>query len=105
MKNQAETNQAMFQAFADECYATKRNEKLKIAVREALVPEIATLEVEKTKIENSISALKDSFELGWTDCLYAETQLDTGLLFDVMGELDERAPQPVTTAENSDMEL
>jgi hypothetical protein len=103
MKHLAMVDQAKFHDFADKCYDTKRNEALKLVCLGALVPELAVLEANKTKIENSITALKDSFDLGWTDCLFAETQFKTDIIYDVLRDLDER--DPMADEEDEDMEI
>ena len=102
MKELAESDQAAFQIFADKCVKAKRTDHLMVIVRDTLIPQIGKLEDEKAKIDNTISALNDSFNLGFIDGNYAGAQMSTTTFYEVLAGLDHRAE---AEEEEDDMDL
>ena len=54
-----------------------RNDRVAGGIAKHLIPELAQLEAEKERIENSIRALTESFEIGFVDNFYEQYTLNT----------------------------
>jgi len=76
LENLRELNEAI--------YSTSRNDQLQTVLREKLIPELVTLETQRTNVENSITAVKNSFEVGYTEAYYADTNYQTQPLYDLV---------------------
>ena len=76
LENLRELNEAI--------YSTSRSDQLQTVLREKLIPELLSLETQRANIENSITAVKNSFEVGFTEAYYADVNFKTDPLYNLV---------------------
>ena len=79
-------NLAELQALEEAMNETTRNDQLFSVVLPRLVPPIAPLEADKGRIENTLKALRDCFEVGFTEAFYADVGFKTEPLFELVAD-------------------
>ena len=77
-------NLQQLEALNNDCKDITRNDRVGPAIITHLVPQVAQLEMEKERINNSIQALKDSFEIAMVENYFQANAMDTEPFYEAL---------------------
>ena len=80
----ASLNLQQLEALNNDCKDITRNDRVGPAIITHLVPQVAQLEMEKERINNSIQALKDSFEIAMVENYFQANAMDTEPFYEAL---------------------